>query len=105
MSDASRHVSLEDLDADFYREVHTDKRTAAEIAYALAFRYRNEDVCGGRRFDLAKMWALRAIDLLDSLPSDCVDHVVSTRQSVGGIDLPDLLHADLVKHRLAGVLI
>lgn len=105
MSDTSRSVSLDDLELEFARELEVDKRAAAETAYALACRYRNEDVHGLRRFDLAKIWALRTVELLDSLPSDRLDSVASTRQSVAGISMPDLLHANLVRKRLADVLI
>jgi len=97
----SRH----DLREQFAREVVLDARAAAETAYALAFRYRNEDVGGERRFDLAKVWATRAVELLDALPADHLNEVASTRQSVGGIDIPDFLHADVVRARLADVLI
>ncbi|WP_146231801.1 hypothetical protein [Lentzea atacamensis] len=105
MSDTGRRVSLDELQSAFESELETDIRVAAETAYALAFRYRNEDVGGRRRFDLAKVWAVRAIEILDSLPSDHVEHVVSTRASVGGIPLPELLHAGLVRQRLADVLV
>lgn len=102
--DGESRISMQDLHAAFEREVTADKRAAAETAYALAFRYRNHDVDGRRRFDLAKKWACRAIELLDELPSKTLDQVASTRASVGGIDLPDLLHAGVVRERLADVL-
>jgi Domain of unknown function (DUF305) len=75
-------ASVDDLCAAFDRELVEDKRVAAEAAYALAFRYRNEDVDGRRRFDLAGVWATHAIELLDELPSDTVAQVASTRMSV-----------------------
>lgn len=105
MSDAGRHVSLDELEKEFMRELHLDKRAAAETAYALAFLYRNNDIDGRRRFDLAKTWASRAIEILDSLPVERIDQIVSTRQSVGGVLLPDLLHSDMVRTRLADVLV
>lgn len=105
VGDAESPVSLEELQLAFNREVLTDKRAAAETAYALAFRYRNEDVGGTRRFDIAKIWAQRAIELLNSLPSNTVDHVTSSRASVGGIPIPDLLHSGVVRERLNDVLI
>lgn len=99
------HGSFDELRAAFELEVSTNRRAAAETAYALAFRYRNEDVDGRRRFDAAKLWATRAIELLDALPADTLDQVASTRTSVGGVELPTLLHADVVRERLADVLI
>lgn len=97
--------SLDELQAQFEHEMSTNKRAAAETAYALAFRYRNEDVDGRRRFDTAKAWALRAIEALDDLPSDTVEQVASTRLEVGGVEIPDLLHSDVVRNRLGDLLI
>jgi hypothetical protein len=104
MTRESCHVPLQQLAAAFDLELTTDPRAAAETAYALAVRYRNQDVAGKRRFDLAKQWATRAVELLDSLPSDTVDQVLSTRQSVGGVSIPDLLHSGVVRERLGDVL-
>lgn len=105
VGDAEDTILLKELRVAFNREVETNKRVAAETAYALAFLYRNEDVYGRRRFDLAKIWALRAIEILDVLPSDRLEQVTSTRLSVGGIALPALFHAGVVRQRLADVLI
>lgn len=102
--EGDNRISLQDLRTAFEHEVTADKRAAAETAYALAFRYRNQDVEGERRFDLAKTWATRAVELLDSLPSENLDQIASTRASVGGVDLPGLLHAGVVRERLADVL-
>lgn len=93
------------LEAQFDQEVIRDPRAAAETAYALAFRYRDHDVDGTRRFDLAKVWALRSIELLDSLPSATVTDVASTRQSVADVPIPDLLHSGVVRERLGDVLV
>lgn len=101
---ADNRASLEDLEVEFAREFHTDKRAAAEIAYALAFRYRNEDIGGKRRFDVAKSWALQAIDILTSLPSETIAQVMSIHTCVGGVPIPDLLHAGVVRERLLDVL-
>jgi hypothetical protein len=38
------------------------------------------------------------------LPSDTVAQVSSTRMSVGGVELPTLLHSDVVRVRLADLL-
>lgn len=105
MSDAGRHVSLDEIEAAFDREFENDKRVAAETAYALAFLYRNHDVRGRRRFDLAKHWASRAIEILDALPSESLDHVVSTVDSIAGIAIPGFLHSGVIRERLADVLV
>lgn len=93
------------MQAQFEHELSTNKRAAAETAYALACRYRNKDVDGQRRFDIAKTWALRAIELLDDLPSDKVEEVTSTRLEVGGVPIPNLLHSDVVRNRLGDLLV
>lgn len=93
------------LIAQFERELATDPRAAAETAYALAFRYRDHDVDGARRFDLARVWAVRAIELLDQLPTDTIEEVASGRQSVGSVPIPDLLHSGVVRERLGDVLV
>lgn len=97
-------ASVDELWAAFERELVVDKRAAAETAYALAFRYRDADVDGQRRFDLAGAWATHAVELLDELPSETVDQVASTRMSVGGVPLPELLHSGVVRERLGDVL-
>jgi hypothetical protein len=61
-------------------------------------------VDGGRQFDLAGVWATHAIHLLEELPSETLEQVASTRMSVGGVPLPELLHAGVVRERLADVL-
>lgn len=104
-SDAEQSVPVAELEAAFDREVGTDKRAAAETAYALAHRYRTEYVPTDRpQAEVAREWARRSIELLDALPSDTVEQVVSTRQSVGGVPLPDLLHSGVVRERLADLL-
>ncbi|MFC5100202.1 hypothetical protein [Kibdelosporangium philippinense] len=47
---------------------------------------------------------MRSIELLDELPADTVEQVASTRMSVGGVDLPELLHSGVVRERLADLL-
>lgn len=102
--DAGHRASLEDLRLEFSRDVEGDKRRAAETAYALAVRYRSEDVDGARRFDIAAEWARRALAILDALPCGSVEDVASTRQVVGGVPIPDLFHAAVVCERLNDLL-
>jgi hypothetical protein len=103
--EAEQPVSVAELEAAFDREISTNKRAAAETAYALAYRYRTEYVSTDRpQIEVAKEWAQRSIELLDSLPSDTIEQVVSTRPSVGGVSLPDLLHSGVVRDRLADLL-
>lgn len=100
----SAQQSIAELEALFDRELAIDRRAAAEVAYALAWRHRSEYTGSGCPLDNAKAWATRAIELLDSLPSSTMEHVASTRASVGGVSLPELLHANVVRERLADVL-
>lgn len=99
------HESLDELKAAFRRELPVDRRAAAETAYALALRYRNADVDGRRRFDFAKEWAEKAVELLDGLPADSLADVASIRTSVGGVSIPELLHAGVARERLGDVLV
>lgn len=96
--------TIAELEAVFEHEVATDRRAAAETAYALAWRHRSEYVGVGHPFDNAKVWAERAIELLDALPSETLDQVASNRASVGGVPLPELLHSGVVRERLADIL-
>ena len=106
MTSGAEHCeSVADLERAFHQEILKDRRTAAETAYALAWRYRTEYVdCVQSPCETARKWALRSIELLDALPSDTVAQVSSTRMSVGGVELPALLHADVVRVRLADLL-
>jgi hypothetical protein len=97
-------ASLLELRASFDAEYVIKKCAAAETAYALAFRYRNEDVDGARRFDIAGEWARRAIALLDTLPSASLTDVASFRASVGGVPIPGMLHSGVVRERLGDLL-
>lgn len=98
-------MSVAELEAAFAREVASNKRVAAETAYVLALRYQTEYVeVDQPQVELARVWAQRAIDLLDSLPSESAEQVVSTRQWVGGVPLPDLLHSGVVRGRFADLL-
>jgi hypothetical protein len=100
-----RPVSVAELEAAFEREVSANRRAAAETAYALAWRYRTEYVPTDLpQVEVAKRWAQRSIELFETLPSDTLEQVASTRQAVGGVPLPDLLHADVVRDRLADLL-
>jgi len=98
------HISVDQLAAAFHHELSVDPRLAAETAYALALRYRNEDLDGRRRFDLAKAWAQQCISILESLPSESLDRTASTRISVGGVPIPEFLHDSIVRIRLGDIL-
>ena len=79
--------------------VFENRRAAAEYAYAVAVRLREVG-----QADEAEHYARQCLVLAESLPANTLDDVVSTRQSVGGVPLPDHFHADVVRSRLANLL-
>ncbi|MCM4084897.1 hypothetical protein [Paractinoplanes hotanensis] len=76
-----------------------DLRVTAEYAYAVAVRLREVG-----RADEAEHYARQCLQLMESLPANSLDDVVSQRQSVGGVPLPDHFHDGVVRSRLANLL-
>src|SRR6187551_1320978 len=76
-----------------------DNRAAAEYAYALAVRLREAG-----QIDEARRYADECLRIAQSLPANTLDDVVSARQSVGGVPLPDHFHDGVVRARLADLL-
>lgn len=74
-------------------------RVLAETAYALAIRTRDDG-----RFEKAQEYAREALAAAERLPSSTLDDVVTTRQEVGGVPLPDLFHDGVIRVRLEGLL-
>ncbi len=95
----ARLASLLALEEAFAYELRSDRWSAAETAYALAARYR--DACD---LDKTREWAESAIELLEEFPSDSIDQVSTGRVKVGGVLLPDYLHADVIRYRFDDVL-
>src|SRR3954453_2753669 len=77
----------------------SDFRAAAEYAYALAVRLREIGL-----IDEACRFARECLQLAETLPSETIDDVTSTRRSVGGVPLPEYFHDDVVRWRLAPLL-
>lgn len=102
MSDARTFEdSIDDLIADFDAGLaRDDKHYAAETAYAIALRAE-----GDWNVSLASEYARKALRLLESLPSETIDQVTSTRLSVGGVPIPELLHDDVVRARLGYLIV
>ncbi|KWX02565.1 hypothetical protein LI90_3608 [Carbonactinospora thermoautotrophica] len=90
--------SVAELETAYNYELTTDKWAAAETAYALAARTKGKDPATGAE------WARKAIELLEQFPSDTLEQVATQRVSVGGVTLPDYLHADVVRERFSDVL-
>ncbi|WP_067509271.1 hypothetical protein [Actinoplanes sp. TFC3] len=76
-----------------------DDRAAAEYAYALAVRLREIGLLSE-----ARHFAKECLELIESLPANSLEDVVSSRQTVGGVPLPDHFHDGVVRSRLADLL-
>ena len=98
--DATPLPSLSEVRKQYEQErLYQDDRPAAEYAYALAVRLREAGST-----EEARRYARECLRLAESLPSDTLDDVVSSRQSVGGVPLPDHFHEGVVRARLADLL-
>src|SRR5437762_10130324 len=73
-----------------------DDRAAAEYAYALAVRLREAG-----EVDDARRYARECLRLAESLPSNTLEDVTSSRANVGGVPLPERFHDGVVRVRLA----
>jgi hypothetical protein len=78
---------------------YEDNRAAAEYAYALAVRLREVG-----HIEEARRYAVECLELAQALRSDTLDDVASSRQSVGGVPLPDHFHDGVVRSRLSDLL-
>src|SRR4051812_36353712 len=76
-----------------------DRRLTGEDAYAVAVRLREVG-----RAEEAEHYARQSLQLMESLPADSLDDVVSERRTVGGVPLPDHFHDGVVRSRLANLL-
>lgn len=78
---------------------YQDDRAAAEYAYALAVRLREAG-----ELDEARRYAGECLTLAESLPSNTIDDVASSRLSIGGVPMPERFHDGVVRVRLADLL-
>jgi hypothetical protein len=79
---------------------YQDDRAAAEYAYALAVRLREDG-----QLEEARKYAGECLQLAESLPSKSLDDVASGRLEVGGVPLPERFHDGVVRVRLADLLV
>jgi hypothetical protein len=77
-----------------------DDRAAAEYAYALAVRLREIGLLSE-----ARRFAGECLELVERLPANTLDDVVSAKISVGGVPLPEHFHDGVVRSRLADLLV
>jgi hypothetical protein len=94
MTNQTRLASAEELESIFQRELATDRWAATETAYALAVRHRDAD-----DRPKSREWVQQCLQLLEGFPSDTEDQVATTRVAVGGVALPNHLHAGVVRER------
>lgn len=98
--EVTQRPSLSEIRKQYEEErFYQDGRAAAAYAYALAVRLREIGLIGE-----ARRFAAECLQLAEALPSRTLDDVVSTRQSVGGVALPDHFHDGVVRARLADLL-
>ena len=94
MTNQTRLASAEELESTFQRELTTDRWAATETAYAVAVRYRDAG-----DWPKSREWVQQCLQLLEGFPSDSEDQVATTRIAVGGVPLPNYLHAGVLHER------
>ncbi|MFI5800866.1 hypothetical protein [Streptomyces sp. NPDC051677] len=98
MTSETRVASVEELETGFQRELGANRWAAAETAYALAARHRDNG-----NWDQSREWVQQCLRLLEGFPSDTEDQVATKRLSVGGVQLPTYLHDGVVRDRFGDV--
>ncbi|RMB83308.1 hypothetical protein [Streptomyces shenzhenensis] len=94
MSNPTRSASTDELEAVFQRELVTDRWAAAETAFALASRHRDLT-----DWSASREWVQQCLRLLEGFPAEAEEQVATRRTSVGGVQLPNYLHAGVVQAR------
>ncbi|MGW2395388.1 hypothetical protein ACWCYY_02380 [Kitasatospora sp. NPDC001664] len=94
MTSTTRLASPAELEAAFQQELATDRWAAAETAYALALRLRDAG-----EWDTSREWVKQCLQLLEGFPAETEDQVATKRTAVGGVPLPNYLHAGVVRER------
>ncbi|WP_329581386.1 hypothetical protein OG500_17790 [Kitasatospora sp. NBC_01250] len=94
MTNQTRLASAEELESIFQRELATDRWAATETAYALAVRLRDAG-----DWPKSREWVQQCLELLEGFPSETEDQAATTRVAVGGVPLPNYLHAGVIRDR------
>ncbi|GAA2834131.1 hypothetical protein RMN57_18505 [Kitasatospora sp. CM 4170] len=94
MTNQTRLASAEELESIFQRELATDRWAATETAYALAVRLRDAG-----DWPKSREWVQQCLQLLEGFPNETEDQVATTRVAVGGVPLPNYLHAGVIRER------
>ncbi len=72
-----------------------DLKRKAEESYAAAITWKREGNVGR-----ARAFAIEAISLYEQLNIQTLEEAAPTRMRVNGVELPDIMHQDVVKERL-----
>jgi hypothetical protein len=92
--------SIDELRRQYDEErLYQDDRAAAEYAYVLAVRLREDG-----QADEARWYAGECLRLAESLPDRTLDDVTSTKAVLGGVPMPERFHDGVVRSRLADLL-
>ncbi|MBU4332247.1 RdgB/HAM1 family non-canonical purine NTP pyrophosphatase [Patescibacteria group bacterium] len=89
-------MSLDDLEKLFKEIKQSDKRRAAEVAYVLAKIYLDK-----KNIEEATNYGKQSIYLFDQCDMQTMKDCASKYTILGGIVLPDLIHQDVARNRLA----
>ena len=91
---AGEHASANQEIATKSEQRDSQKRRAEEFYAAAITSQRQRDV--GR----ARAYAKEAIGLYEQLNIQTLEEAAPTRMRVNGVELPDIMHQDVVKQRL-----
>ncbi|MFJ4677220.1 hypothetical protein [Kitasatospora sp. NPDC088783] len=94
MTNQTRLASAEELESIFQRELATDRWAATETAYALAVSLRDAG-----DWPKSREWVQQCLQLLEGFPNETEDQVATSRVAVGGVPLPNYLHAGVIRER------
>ncbi|MFJ5233050.1 hypothetical protein ACIQBJ_24530 [Kitasatospora sp. NPDC088391] len=94
MTNTIRLASPTELEAAFQQELATDRWAAAETAYALALLLRDAG-----DWSKSREWVTQCLQLLEGFPADTEDQAATKRTAVGGVPLPNYLHAGVIRER------
>ncbi|OGZ65208.1 MAG: hypothetical protein A2998_01135 [Candidatus Staskawiczbacteria bacterium RIFCSPLOWO2_01_FULL_37_25b] len=87
--------TIQELEEQFDEIARRNPRDAAEVAFALASHYfSHQNPEKGRAF------AQRSIELFDQCGTNTAEECGARHLKIGGICMPDMIHAGLVRFRL-----
>lgn len=88
--------SIRELERLFVNLKQDDPRRAAEVAFVLANKYLDAE-----ETESAKTFGLESMRLFGLCKTDTLEACASLYRNLGGVNLPGLIHAGVVRNRLA----